>query len=158
MPPIESPHQTARSIDPGTVVVTVPASYQGDMVALLTEPPASALHTGDRLFLFSAIEGVETPYALNVDRRTDTVWICGTNSDSLIRFEPERERFTVYPLPTRVTYTREIDFDEQGRIWTSNSNMPTWQIEGAHPRVLRLDPSGAAPVAPVVARTAALER
>jgi streptogramin lyase len=33
-------------------------------------------------------EGVETPYALNVDRRTDTVWICGTNSDTLIRFQP----------------------------------------------------------------------
>src|SRR5262245_35212258 len=84
--------------------------------------------------------GSETPYALHVDRRTDVVWICGTNSDSLIRFEPESERFTVYPLPTRVTYTREIDFDSEGRVWTSNSNSPTWQIEGGLPRVLRLDP------------------
>lgn len=86
------------------------------------------------------VEGVETPYALNVDRRTDTVWICGTNSDTLIRFEPDRERFTVYPLPTRVTYTREIDFDAAGGVWTSNSNFPTWQIESAQPRVLRLQP------------------
>jgi streptogramin lyase len=86
--------------------------------------------------------GSDTPYALHVDRRTDVVWICGTNSDSLIRFEPERERFTVYPLPTRVTYTREIDFDAEGRVWTSNSNSPTWQIEGGLPRVLRLDPDG----------------
>jgi streptogramin lyase len=87
--------------------------------------------------------GSDTPYALHVDRRTDIVWICGTNSDSLIRFEPARERFTVYPLPTRVTYTREIDFDAEGRVWTSNSNSPTWQIEGGLPRVLRLDPDGA---------------
>ncbi len=86
--------------------------------------------------------GSETPYALHVDRRTDTVWICGTNSDSLIRFEPASERFTVYPLPTRVTYTREVDFDAQGRVWTSNSNLPTWQIENGYPRVLRLDPRG----------------
>jgi streptogramin lyase len=86
------------------------------------------------------VEGVETPYALNVDRRTDTVWICGTNSDTLIRFEPDAERFTVYPLPTRVTYTREIDFDADGGVWTSNSNFPTWQIESAQPRVLRLQP------------------
>ena len=57
--------------------------------------------------------GTETPYALNVDRRTDTVWICGTQSDSLIRFTPADEQFTVYPLPNRVTYTREIDFDEE---------------------------------------------
>jgi virginiamycin B lyase len=84
-------------------------------------------------------KGTETPYALNVDAR-DQVWICGTNSDTLIRFEPEHERFTVYPLPTRVTYTREIVFDAAGRVWTSNSNIPTWQIEGGFPRVLRLDP------------------
>jgi streptogramin lyase len=89
--------------------------------------------------------GSETPYALHVDRRTDTVWICGTNSDSLIRFAPKSEKFTVYPLPTRVTYTREIDFDADGRVWTSNSNLPTWQIENGYPRVLRLDPDGPAP-------------
>jgi streptogramin lyase len=66
--------------------------------------------------------GSETPYALHVNRNTDEVWICGTNSDTLIRFEPQTQEFTVYPLPTRVTYTREIDFDAQGRVWTSNSN------------------------------------
>jgi streptogramin lyase len=98
-----------------------------------------------------APRGSETPYALHVDRRTDTVWICGANSDSLIRFEPAQERFTVYPLPTRVTYTREIDFDAEGRVWTSNSNAPTWQIEGGVPRVLRLDPAGAPAPAPPMA-------
>ena len=85
-------------------------------------------------------QGTETPYALNVDRRTDTVWICGTNSDTLIRFEPETERFTVYPLPTRVTYTREIDFDASGAVWTSNSNFPSWQIEASGPKLIRLNP------------------
>jgi hypothetical protein len=91
-----------------------------------------------------------------VDRRTDAVWICGTNSDSLIRLQPGdaatgnaagggrmRAAFTVYPLPTRVTYTREIDFDADGNVWTSNSNSPTWQVEGGFPRVLRLDPDPA---------------
>ncbi len=92
--------------------------------------------------------GSDTPYALNVDRERGTVWICGTNSDTLIRLDPAalargEDGFTVYPLPTRVTYTREIDFDAQGRAWTSNSNLPTWQIEGGFPRVLRLDPRGA---------------
>jgi streptogramin lyase len=84
--------------------------------------------------------GTETPYALNVDRRTDTVWICGTASDSLIRFEPGPERFTVYPMPTRVTFTREIDFDDQGAVWTSNSNLPAWQIDGGMPKMIRLEP------------------
>ena len=83
--------------------------------------------------------GSETPYALNVDRRSDTIWICGTGSDSLLRFDPVMETFTTIPLPSRVTFTREIDFDEQGRVWTSNSNLPTWQVEGGYPRVLRVD-------------------
>jgi streptogramin lyase len=85
--------------------------------------------------------GSEVPYALNVDRRSDTVWICGTESDSLIRFDPGAQRFTAYPLPTRVTYMREVDFDAAGRVWTSNSNAPTWQIEGGVPKIVRLDPN-----------------
>jgi streptogramin lyase len=97
-------------------------------------------------------KGSETPYALNVDRGTDTVWICGTNSDTLIRFEPKTEEFSVYPLPTRVTYTREIDFDHTGGVWTSNSNVPTWQIEGGFPRVIRLDPDVGGGEAQSVAR------
>jgi streptogramin lyase len=84
--------------------------------------------------------GTETPYALNVDLATDDVWICGTNSDTLIRFNPTNERFTVYPLPTRVTYTRDIDFSSDGGVWSSNSNAPAWQIETGVPRVLKLDP------------------
>jgi streptogramin lyase len=86
--------------------------------------------------------GSETPYALNVHRPTGDVWICGTNSDTLIRLDPDTEAFDVYPLPTRVTYTRDVDFDDQGRVWTSNSNQPAWQIEGGMPRILRLDPDG----------------
>ncbi len=84
--------------------------------------------------------GTETPYALNVNPRDGSVWVCGTNSDTLIRFDPKAEQFTVFPLPTQVTYTREIDFDDEGRVWTSNSNLPTWQIEDARPKVIRLDP------------------
>ena len=87
--------------------------------------------------------GSDTPYALAVHPQTGDVWICGTNSDTLIRLDPGSGQFRVYPLPTRVTYTREIDFDAQGRVWTSNSNSPAWQIEGGMPRVLRLDPRDA---------------
>jgi streptogramin lyase len=104
------------------------------------DPDTGAFRTWD---LPTKPRGSETPYALNVDRRTDTVWICGTSSDTLIRFEPATERFTVYPMPRRVTYTREIDFDGRGGVWTSNSNLPAWQIEGAAPTVIRLEPEPA---------------
>jgi streptogramin lyase len=88
-------------------------------------------------------QGIETPYALNVDRRSDTVWICGTASDTLMSFDPRTTKFTVYPLPTRVTYTREIDFDQNGGIWTSNSSFPAWHIEAAKPSVIRIQPGAA---------------
>jgi streptogramin lyase len=148
-------------IDPGTLDVELfetpfpaPRRLRFDSRGVLWVPSFSAAlvaafdpRTGEYRSWELPIEprGSESPYALAVDRRTDTVWICGTTSDTLIRFEPSSERFTVYPLPTRVTYTRDIDFDAQGRIWTSNSNSPAWQIEGGQPRVIRLTPDADAP-------------
>ena len=86
--------------------------------------------------------GSETPYALSIDPKTDDVWICGTNSDSLIRYQQASGEFTVYPMPTQVTYTRDIDFSEDGGVWTSNSNAPAWQIETGVPRLIRLGVDG----------------
>ena len=87
--------------------------------------------------------GSEVPYAVFVDPKTDHVWITGTQSDTLIRFEPENENWTIYPLPTLVTYTRELDMDDQGDVWTSHSSGPAWHVEGGIPKVTRLDPTGA---------------
>ena len=89
--------------------------------------------------------GTETPYSINVDLKTDDVWICGTNSDTLIRYRQSTGAFSVYPLPTQVTYTRDIDFGADGSVWTSNSNAPAWQIETGIPRIIRLDPDGTEP-------------
>jgi streptogramin lyase len=87
--------------------------------------------------------GTEVPYAVYIDKKTDHVWITGTQSDTLIRFVPETEAWTVYPLPTRVTYTREIDMDGYGNFWTSHSNGPAWHVEDGIPKVTMLDPDGA---------------
>jgi virginiamycin B lyase len=87
--------------------------------------------------------GSEVPYAVFVDPETDHVWITGTQSDTLIRFEPEHGNWTIYPLPTLVTYTRELDMDDEGDVWTSHSSGPAWHVEGGIPKVTRLDPTGA---------------
>jgi streptogramin lyase len=87
--------------------------------------------------------GSEVPYAVFVDKRSDVVWITGTQSDSMIRFNPATETWTHYPFPTRVTYTRDIDIDDENRLWTSHSSFPTWHIENGIPKVLRVDPDGA---------------
>ena len=62
--------------------------------------------------------GFELPYALTVDRRSGDVWVAGSNSDTLIRFQPDTETFTSYPLATPVDFTREIEIDAEGNVWT----------------------------------------
>ena len=62
----------------------------------------------------------QIPYALNVDK-DGIVWICGTGNDTINRFDPKTETLTEFRLPTRVSYTREIEFDDEGNVWTSTS-------------------------------------
>lgn len=66
--------------------------------------------------------GTELPYNLHVNLQNGEVWINGSNSDSMIRFEPATERFTVFQLPTPADFTREIEFDDDGNIWTCTSD------------------------------------
>jgi len=80
----------------------------------------------------------QTPYALNIDPK-GYVWICGTNSDSLIRFDPKTETMAHFRMPSRVTYTREIEFDEEGNIWTCNSNGPARHTERGYGSIIKLE-------------------
>jgi virginiamycin B lyase len=66
----------------------------------------------------------EEPYALNANRQTGDVWITGSASDTLIRFDPTGERFSAYPVPTRGSFMREILFDPDGNPWTCTSDEP----------------------------------
>ncbi len=78
------------------------------------------------------------PYALNINPKTGDVWVCGTGTDSMVRFDPKTETFTEYLMPTRVTYTREIEFDAEGNLWTTNSNYPVRHVENAHGSVINI--------------------
>ncbi|MBP86646.1 MAG: hypothetical protein CMJ64_08020 [Planctomycetaceae bacterium] len=80
----------------------------------------------------------QIPYALNIDPKGD-VWICGTGSDSLFRFDPKTEKINEFRLPTRVTYTREIEFGADGSIWTCNSNSPPRHIERGVGSIIKLE-------------------
>ena len=66
----------------------------------------------------------DTPYSLNANRKNDEVWVNGSASDTLIRFEPGSERFTIFPLPTGASFTREVEFDADNNVWTCTSNEP----------------------------------
>jgi virginiamycin B lyase len=87
----------------------------------------------------------ETPYSLNANRRNGEVWVTGSNSDTLIRFEPVHERFTAFPLPTLASFTREIEFDPDNNVWTCTSNEPAGPSEPGRGKFVKVElpPPGA---------------
>ena len=78
----------------------------------------------------------QIPYALNVDK-DGIVWICGTGNDTINRFDPKAETLVAFRLPTRVSYTREIEFDDDGSVWTSTSG-PARHMERGVGAVIRI--------------------
>ena len=82
----------------------------------------------------------ETPYGLAIDAHRGQVWVNGSQSDALFAFATASGTWERYPLPRRGTYTRDIGIDENGSIYTTNSNFPARYIEGGQPALLRLVP------------------
>ncbi|HIK93097.1 MAG TPA: c-type cytochrome, partial [Planctomycetes bacterium] len=78
----------------------------------------------------------QIPYALNVDKH-GIVWICGTGNDTINRFDPKSETLVEFRLPNRVSYTREIEFDDDGNVWTSTSG-PARHMERGVGAVIRI--------------------
>lgn len=83
-------------------------------------------------------KGSETPYSLNVDKRRGIVWVNGNQSDALFGFDIKTETWRTIPLPRRTTFTRDIEIDADGTLYTSNSNFPSWHIEGSQPTLIRV--------------------
>lgn len=82
----------------------------------------------------------ETPYAINVHPKTGVIWITSNMSDRIFSFDPKVESFTSYPLPTRVSYLRDLVFTQDGKICSSNSNLPSYAIEGGLGGFICLNP------------------
>ncbi|WP_212744518.1 Vgb family protein [Thalassotalea litorea] len=84
--------------------------------------------------------GSETPYSLNVDRSRDIVWINGNTSDALYRYDIDAKTWHHYPMPKRVTFTRDVEIAPNGDVFTTNSSFPSWHIEDGQPTLIRLQP------------------
>ena len=82
------------------------------------------------------------PYALNVHPQTGDIWICGTTNDTMLRFIPATEELIEYPMPSRVTYTREIEFGDDGSVWVCNSNWPNRHTERRLGSIIRISLDG----------------
>jgi streptogramin lyase len=96
----------------------------------------------------------ETPYALNVDRERGVVWVNGNQSDTVMSFHIETEKWRTYPMSRQRTFTRDIEIAEDGSVFTSNSHFPSWMIEDGQPTLIHIDPG--VPADPVEARGAVL--
>jgi streptogramin lyase len=81
----------------------------------------------------------DSVYAVAIDPIDDTVWGCGSNSDTMLHFDPKTEEFTTYRFPSLVTFCREISFDNEGNVWTSYSNVPSSSIEGGETTIVKLN-------------------
>ena len=82
----------------------------------------------------------ETPYALNVHHDTGDVWIAANSSDRILRYLPKEKRFIAYPMPSRVVWFRDLEFTKDGKVCTSNSNLPAYAHEDGLPAFFCLDP------------------
>ena len=80
----------------------------------------------------------QIPYALNIDPK-GFVWICGTGNDTMHRFDPKTEDLITIPMPTRVTYTREVEFDADGNIWLCNANAPARHTERGKGSIIKIE-------------------
>lgn len=83
---------------------------------------------------------VDTPYSINYDTKRDWVWVNGNQSNAIFVYDVVNSKWKTIPLPKRITFTRDIDFDRDGNAYTSNSNFPSWQIEDQQPTLIKISP------------------
>ena len=127
-PPVHGPRRLHVAKDG---LVWVPGWASGDFASFNPET--------EEWKVYDLPKGADSlPYALNIHPDTGDVWICGTGTDSMVRFDPKTETYTEYRMPTRVTYTREVEFDDQGNVWVCNSNYPVRHVENHHGSLIRI--------------------
>ncbi len=84
--------------------------------------------------------GSDTPYALNVDRQRNIVWVTGNQSDALHALDVATGVWRSVPLPRRVAFTRDAEIAADGSVFTSTSNFPSWHVEDTQPTLIRVQP------------------
>jgi streptogramin lyase len=98
--------------------------------------PATAQFT--RFDLPLEPKGADTPYALNVDRPRGVVWVTGNQSDSLYTFDIASESWLNIPMPRRVTFTRDVEFEPDGTAYTAIAHFPGWHVEDGQSTLIRV--------------------
>ncbi len=93
-----------------------------------------------RLDLPVVPKGSDTPYSLNVDRARHQVWVNGTNSDSVYRYDIASQTWTMFPMQRHVTFTRDVEISPKGQVYVTSASFPSWHIEDAQPTLIEITP------------------
>ena len=104
--------------------------------AIVRFDPATAQFT--RFDLPLSPKGGDTPYALNVDRPRGIVWVNGNQSDSLYTFDIASGTWQQVPMPRRVTFTRDVEFEPDGTAYTAIAHFPGWHVEDGQSTLIRV--------------------
>ncbi|MBK9347285.1 MAG: carboxypeptidase regulatory-like domain-containing protein [Burkholderiales bacterium] len=106
-------------------ILWIPSFDDGKLMRF--DPKTKSFQTYDLPLL--AKDEYEMPYALAVHPSSGDIWIAANNSDRVLRFLPRENRYVAYPMPNRVTWFRDFDFTADGKVCTSNSNLPAYAHE-----------------------------
>ena len=93
-----------------------------------------------RLDLPVVPKGSDTPYSLNVDRARHQVWVNGTNSDSVYRYDIASGAWSMFPMQRHVTFTRDVEISPKGQVYVTSASFPSWHIEDAQPTLIEITP------------------
>lgn len=86
--------------------------------------------TGRIVGTYEMPDPAAAPYAVTWDERRKAVWVVNANSDVIYRLDPQTGESTVYPLPRRMAYLRQLAIDpDSGSLVASYGNYP----EGSGP-------------------------
>ncbi len=62
----------------------------------------------------------------------------GNQSDSLYTFDIASETWQQIPMPRRVTFTRDVEFESDGTAWTAIAHFPGWHVEDGQSTLIRV--------------------
>jgi virginiamycin B lyase len=82
--------------------------------------------------------GSDTPYSLNVDKPRHQVWVNGTNSDSIYRFDIRTSTWSMIPMSRKSTFTRDVEFSSDGKVYVTGAAFPSWHIEDGQPTLMEI--------------------
>ncbi len=123
-----------RFADDGTLWI---AGFSSGVLAKLD---TGTMRFTEYVIPMSGVNEQEAPYAVYVHPTTQEVWVTSNLSDRLYRFIPDEGRFLMYPLPTRGSYMRDLDLDDDGNLCGTVSSIPATTTEGKMQFIVCLNP------------------